>query len=99
MQSSHNVTSKIAKATILSNSGLRNSMNLANSGRLHRHMQFVLGLAQMVLRLNAVAVHIIVVGCTSPFHLMNRFQNMLMDIVKIVPVPNLSGKHRASNEG
>jgi hypothetical protein len=61
----------------------------ARLGRLNRLVQFTLCCAQMLFRLSAMSLHIVVVGCADGFHLMDRVFQVLTDRLQVVPVTNL----------
>jgi hypothetical protein len=64
----------------------------------NRQLQFVLGLAEVFLSLGAVALHVVMVGCASLFHFVDRFKNVLVNIIEVVPIVNLSRNQRAGNK-
>ena len=61
------------------------------SDRLDRVVQLVLGCMQMLFRLGAMPLHVVVVGGAGVVQLMNRFLDVVMDRVEIVPVMNSIG--------
>ena len=62
-------------------------------------MQFVIRLAQMLFRSYAVTLLIVVVGCTSPFHFVNRFLYVFVNVIEVMPISHLPCKQRTSNKG
>lgn len=72
---------------------------LARPRCLHREVKFVLGSVKVFLCLSAMPLHVEVVGGTRPIHLVNGLDYVLVNFVKIVPVTNLRGNHRAGHEG
>jgi len=61
-------------------------------------MQFVFGRAQMFFSLDAVPRHVVVIGGTGTFHLMDRFLYVVVDGIQIVPVMNSVGKCCTGNK-
>jgi hypothetical protein len=65
---------------------------------VNRQLQFVLGLAEVFLCLGAVALHVVVVGRAGSLHFVDRFNNVLVNIIEVVPIVNLSRNQRAGNK-
>jgi uracil-DNA glycosylase len=51
-----------------------------------REAQLALCSAEVLLRLGAVAHHVVVTGCTCTLHLVERFDDMHVHSVKVMPV-------------
>jgi hypothetical protein len=71
---------------------------LVSSGRIYRQAQLSFRCVQMFLGFCAVAVHIVVIGCASAFHFVDRLDDVLVNIVKVVPVMNPLRTNHAGNE-
>ena len=50
-------------------------------GRSNGEVELVFGSVKMFLGLRAVALHIVVVGGASAIHLLDGFNDMLMDLI------------------
>ena len=59
------------------------------AGGFDREAQLMLGCMQVLLGLGAVSCHVIVVGFAGVFHLVDRFNNVVVNAVQIVPVVHL----------
>ena len=59
-------------------------------GRLDGLVQFVLGGAQMLFRLDAVSVHVVVVGRAGSFHFVDGFLHVVMDCLQVAPIASLA---------
>ena len=57
-------------------------------------MQLFFGLTEQVFGLGAMASHVVMVRSARVFHLVDRFLNVVMNLVKIVPV--FTGAAKAS---
>lgn len=61
-------------------------------------MQLFFGLTEQVFGLRAMAGHVVMVRSARAFHLVDRFLNVVMNFVKIVPVAYGSGKSQSGSE-
>jgi hypothetical protein len=66
--------------------------------RLDRFVQLALRRPQMLFRLRAMPLHIVVVGGAGHFQLMDRFVHVVMDLVQVMPVTNLIGNRNPSGK-
>ena len=75
------------------NKGLISSSRYASLlmglGSLDREAQLPLRCAEVILGFGAVALHVVVIRRTCMLHLMDGLNNMLVNIVKIVPIVGL----------
>ena len=60
-------------------------------GSVDREAQLALCRAEVVLGFGAVAHHVVVIRRTCVLHLIDGFNDMLVNFAKIVPVVNLCG--------
>jgi hypothetical protein len=60
--------------------------------------QFALRRAEVVLGFGAVAHHVVVIRRTRMLQFIYGFNDMLVNLVKIVPVANLCGYHRTGGK-
>ncbi len=60
------------------------------SGGLYRFVQLALRMTQRFFRPGAVALHIVMVCRASPFHFMDRLDDMFVHLFQVMPVTNLS---------
>jgi hypothetical protein len=67
---------------------------LRRFGCVDGQAQFALSGAQMFFGLGAMAFHVVVVGGAGMLHLMNGFDDVLVNAIEIVPIANL-GHSRA----
>jgi hypothetical protein len=61
-------------------------------------MQFSFGLTEQVFRFGAVTVHVVVIGATRSFHLVDTFHNLPVHGVQIVPVAHWIGVDAAAEK-
>src|SRR6516165_4355281 len=71
---------------------------LGGLGSFHGFVQLVLGIVQQLLGLGAVARHVVVVGGARTLHLVDRFLDVLVNGIEIVPVVHLRGERHAGHE-
>lgn len=73
-------------------------LSRCRSGRIDCQAQFALRGAQMLFRPGSMAFHVIVICGTGVLHLMDRFRDVFVNAVKIVPVAHLRRQRGARNE-
>ena len=71
---------------------------LSRPGCLDRFAYFVFSRPQMLLRFRAMSCHIVVVRGASIFHLLDRFLDVVMALIQVVPVMHFLGNRDSCNE-
>src|ERR1700733_11632639 len=63
-------------------------------GGIDREAQLPLCCAKVILSFGAVAHHVVMIGCTCMLHLIDGFNDILVNRIKIVPGVDLCGQYR-----
>jgi hypothetical protein len=63
-------------------------------GSIDRETELAFCSAEVILSFRAVAHHVVVILCPCALHFMDGFNDMLVHIVKIMPIVDLCGQDR-----
>lgn len=61
-------------------------------------MHFALGIVQQRFRLGAMSSHVVMVRGARPLHFMDCLNDMVVDLVEVVPIVDAVGDRGASRE-
>jgi hypothetical protein len=67
----------------------RTATLLVRPGRFNRFVELLFRIAQQLLGLGAMALHVVVVGGTRSFHFADRFDDVLVHAFQVAPVAHL----------